>query len=420
MSRLTSFLVAGGILGVSVAIAALLISLAPEPTRTEQPPQIPFVQTGVVTAGSGPIPVFGSGTVRPSAEVDIVPQVGGRVVWVDPGFLSGGRIAAGDTLFRIEEVDYQYLVQEAEANLAASRVALLKEKEQASIARAQHELYTTLRSSESSSDDASTPTNASTLGDANPLALRTPQLEAAQAALARDEARVADARLALSRTRITAPFDGFVQNESVDVGRIVAPGQPVARVHSADAVEISVPLSDSDAALIPRLWSLMAGDGIRHVTARVFGRFGEGSYVWNGYVDRGEAHLDRQTRTIDVIVRVPDPLRAGRPTDGTVPIGVSSPLLVGKFVEVEIEGREMDDYFLVPRAALRTGNEVWTVQDGGTVGIVQVQVLQRSGDKAYVTGTATGTLESGQVVVTGGIQFATDGMRVQSEAELTP
>ncbi|MDE2728250.1 MAG: hypothetical protein OXI19_09510, partial [Gemmatimonadota bacterium] len=69
MSRLTSFLVAGGILGVSVALAALLISLAPQPTRTEQPPQVPFVQTGLVTAGSGPIPVFGSGTVRPSAEI---------------------------------------------------------------------------------------------------------------------------------------------------------------------------------------------------------------------------------------------------------------------------------------------------------------------------------------------------------------
>lgn len=78
MSRLTSFLVAGGIFGVSVALAALLISLAPEPTRTEQPPQIPFVQTGLVIAGSGPIPVFGSGTVRPSAQVEIVPQVGGQ------------------------------------------------------------------------------------------------------------------------------------------------------------------------------------------------------------------------------------------------------------------------------------------------------------------------------------------------------
>ena len=402
MSRLTGFLVAAGILVVSVALAALLISLAPEPTRTEQPPQIPFVQTGLVTAGPGPIPVHGSGTVRPSAEVEIVPQVGGKVVWVDPGFLSGGRIAAGDTLFRIEEVDYRYRVREAEANLAASRVALLKETEQAAIARVQHELYAAGRDRETSP------------GEANPLALRAPQLKAAQAALDRDEVRVADARLALSRTRVTAPFDGYVMEESVVAGQVVAPGQPVARVFSADAVEIVVPLSDADADLIPGLWSLKAGDGNRRVTASVVGRFGEGSYVWNGYVDRGEAYLDRQTRTVDVIVRVPDPVRTGRPTDGTVPIAGSPPLLVGKFVEVEIAGREVDDYYLVPRAALRSGNEVWTVQDGGTVHIVPVQVLQRTADRAYVTGTVTGTLESGQAVVTGGIQFATEGMRVQT------
>lgn len=405
MSRLTSFLVAGGILGVSVALAALLISRAPEPTRTEQPPQIPFVQTGVVAAGSGPIPVFGSGTVRPSAEVDIVPQVGGRVVWVDPGFQSGGRIAAGDTLLRIEEIDYRYRVQEAEANLAASRVALLKEQEQASIARAQHELYTSRQGNESSPDAA------------NPLALREPQLKAAQAALDREEARLAEANLALSRTRVTAPFDGFVQEESVDAGRVVAAGQPVGRVFAANAVEIVVPLSDSDAALIPGLWSLTAGDGNRQVTARVVGRFGEGSYAWSGYVDRGEVHLDRQTRTIDVIVRVPDPVRTGRPIDGTVPLDGSPPLLVGKFVDVEIAGREPDDYYLVPRAALQSGNEVWTVRDGGVVGIVPVQVLQRGGDNVYLTGSETDTLESGQAVVTGGIQFATEGMRVQTEVD---
>ena len=406
MSRLTSFLVAGGILGVSVALAALLISQAPEPTRTEQPPQIPFVQTGVVAAGSGPIPVFGSGTVRPSAEVDIVSQAGGKVVWVNPGFLSGGRIAAGDTLFRVEEVDYQYRVQEAEANLAASRVALLKEQEQASIARfarAQHELYTSRQGNESSPDAA------------NPLALREPQLKAARAALDRDEARLAEANLALSRTRVTAPFDGFVQEESVDVGRVVAAGQPVGRVFAANAVEIVVPLSDSDAALVPGLWSLSAGDGNRRVPVRVVGRFGEGAFAWRGYVDRGEAFLDRQTRTIDVIVRVPDPVRTGRPIDGTVPLDGSPPLLVGKFVDVEIAGREPDDYYLVPRAALRTGNEVWTVRDGGVVGIVPVQVLQRGGDNVYLTGSETGTLESGQTVVTGGIQFATEGMRVQTE-----
>ena len=241
-------------------------------------------------------------------------------------------------------------------------------------------------------------------------------MNAAQAAFDRDEARLADANLALSRTKVTAPFDGFVQEESVDVGQIVAAGQPVARIFAADAVEVIVPLSDSDAALIPGLWSLAAGDGNRAVAVRVVARYGDGIYAWDGYVDRGEASLDQQTRTIDVIVRVPDPIHAGSPTDGTVPLGGSPPLLVGKFVEVQIEGLELDGYYQVPRAALQSGNEVWTVNDGGVVSIVPVQVLQRTNDEVYVTGA----LASGQAVITGGIQFATEGMRVLTGVDPTP
>ena len=70
----------------------------------------------------------------------------------------------------------------------------------------------------------------------------------------------------------------------------------------------------------------------------------------------------------------------------------------------------------MPRAALQSGNEVWVVNDGGVVSIVPVQVLQRTNDEVYVTGA----LESGQAVITGGIQFATEGMRVLTEVDPTP
>ena len=392
LSRIRSFLVAAVILGASVGVAYLLVSLAPEPARTEPPPQIPFAQTARVTAVSGAIPVYGAGSVRPSAEIDVAPQVGGRVVWVDPGFQSGGRVKAGQTLFRLEEADYLYRVQEARASLAARRVALLQEEEQAAIARDQFELY--------SERQGDTPSPAAV----NPLTLREPQLKAARAALGRDEALLAAADLALARTRVTAPFDGFVREESVGVGQIVAPGQPVGRLYAADAVEVVVPLTSSQADLIPGLWDLEPGDGDRRVGARVVARYGGGSHAWEGYVDRGETSVDERTRTVDVIVRVPDPFAGSNP-----------PLLVGAFVEVEIEGLRLDRYFKVPRAGLRPGNEVWLAKEG-LVSIVSVQVLQRGDDEVFVTGG----LESGQAVITGGVQFATEGMRVLTDADPAP
>ncbi len=403
MSRTSSILISVAIVVFSVGLAALLGLLSPEPTRIEQPPQIPFVQTGRVAAGSGPIPVFGSGTVRPGAEVDIVPQVGGRVVWVDPGFKSGGRVTAGQRLFRIEEVHYRFRVQEAEAILAASRVALLREQEQASIARSQYESYAGQKGNPASPSDTS------------PLTLREPQLNAATAALSRDEARLADARLALSRTRITAPFNGRVREETVDVGQVVNPGQPVGRLFASDAVEVVVPLPESDAALIPDLWRLKAGDWNRGAAARVVARYGDANYEWEGFVDRAEAALDEQSRTINVIVRVPDPFSAGVASNGIGSPGGNPPLLVGGFVRVKIDGLALEGYFKVPRASLRPGNEIWMVK-GGVVNIVPVRVLQRANDEVYVTGT----LVHGQAVITGGIQFATEGMSVQTETDESP
>lgn len=403
MSRLRSALIAVGILGGAIVVAVVMIRLRPEPPVREPPSTAPFVTTGVATAEEGAIPVHGAGTVRPRAEIDVAAQVGGTVTWVAPSFQGGGRVRADEVLFRIEDADYVNRVQQAQANVAAQQVALLQEEERARIAREEYQ-----RMQRRSGGGAS--------GAASALTLRQPQLEAARAALARDSAALADAELALSRTEVKAPFSGAVRSESVDVGQFVAPGQSVGRLYAADAVEVVVPLSDADAALIPRLWNLVAGDGNRSVRATVAATYGDARYTWSGYVDRAEAALDEQTRTIDVIVRVPNPFRGGTPADedggGATGAGSSGPpLLVGQFVDVRIDGVAPERYFAVPRAALRTGNEVWAVRAGTTITIVAVRVLQRIDDVVYVTGG----LEDGQRVVVSGIQIATEGMQVRSQ-----
>lgn len=389
MSRRKSFMLAAGILLGAVAIAFIMIQLRPEPPLREPPSRVPFVTTASAALGEGAIPVYGAGTVRPRAEIDVAAQINGKVAWVNPAFQGGGRVSEGQALFRIDDADYRNRVQQARANVAAGQVALLQAEEDARIAREEYELFRRRQPNAAS-------------GSANPLTLREPQLEAARAALARDSAALADAELALARTEVQAPFTGIVRSESVDPGQFVAAGQGVGRFYASDAVEVVVPVSDADAALVPDLWGLRAGDGNRRVRATVSTEYGQEGLEWEGYVDRAEAALDEQTRTIDVIVRVP------RPFSGTGP-----PLLVGQFVEVEIEGVAPDRYFTVPRAALRTGNEVWALRDNDLVTIVPVQVLQRSDEMVYVTGD----LEADQRVVVGGIQIATEGMIVRTSVE---
>lgn len=395
MRRSTGYLVAVAVIVGALGVAVLLVSLAPEPETREPPSQTPYVDTALVVAGAGPIPVHGAGTVRPSAEVDIAPQVGGRVVWVDPGFVSGRPVDSGQTLFRLEEADYEYRVREAQAALAASQVALLEAREDAAVARAEYERYAERRP-----DDAPP--------EPNPLTLHEPQLKAAEAAVERERASLAQAELALSRTRVTAPFDGIVFDETLSVGQLVTAGQSVGRLYASDAVEAVIPLADTDVALVPRLWE--SDLDRERVAARVFAKYGDETYAWLGYVDRADASLDAETRTVDVIVRVPEPFAAGVPVASARGSDTSPPLLVGKFVEVAIEGLVPASYFRIRRAALQAGNEIWTVADDDTVRVVPVRILQRIDDDIYVTGE----LEDGQSAVIGGIRFATDGMAVRT------
>ena len=255
----------------------------------------------------------------------------------------------------MDDAEYRHRAEQARAAVAVQQVELLKVEEEARVAREQFDQFRRRSGNESDPDES-------------PLAQWRPQLEAAQAAVERSRAVLAEAELLLSRTEVTAPFDAVVRSEDIAAGRHVAAGMGVGRVFASDAVEIAVPLTDDDAALIPGLWE--AGSSGRRIPVRVFADHGDSRYVWEGRVDRVEAVLDESTRTLNVIARIPNPFSGGSPV-GEEEASGSPPLLVGQFVDVEITGRASEPYFRIRRLALQPGNQVWVVE-GGSVSIVPV------------------------------------------------
>ena len=389
------------------AVASVLIAQRPEPAPREPASRIPVALTDVVVAGSGPVVVHATGTVRPSTQIDVAAAIGGQVVWVDPAFQTGGRVSRNQVLFRLDDVDHRHRVERARADVTVQRVELLKVEEEARVAREQFERFRR--------------TNAGASADAGPLALWEPQVEAARAVLDRERAALAEAELGLARTQVQAPIAGVVRSESVEAGQFVTAGRTVGQLHALDAVEVVVQISDGDAALIPGLWDLRPGVADRRVPTRVIADYGGERYAWPGYVDRVEPARDEQTRNLDAIVRVPDPLSGGAAVQvnsaggGGGDTAARPPLMVGQFVEVEVQGVTPDRYFRVRRPALRSGDEVWAVH-GDVLTILPVQVLQRVGEEVYLTGALT----AGQPVVVGGIEIATEGMVVRTVAASGP
>lgn len=408
----------------AIAIGALMVWLRPEPVEEERVETVPLVEAVPFEAAAGPIPVMASGTVQPREQVVIGAQVAGRLAYVHPQFREGGVVPAGATLLRIEAADFQNQVRIAEADVAAQNVAVLQAQEEVAIAEdelarfAAREATMGGRSSIDPNDYAARimpPEQLAQRGqasgggavNANPLATREPQLRSARAARDRANANLAVAQLSLSRTRVSSPFRGLVQDENVSVGTLVQPGQALGTLVDSRAFEVRLSLTADEAALIP---GLMQGSGAR-LPASVFYDYGGLTYRWDARIDRADPSLDPQTRNVEIFLQVPNPMTGGQlvADNGEESAAPAPPLLLGAFVRAEINGAVLDNYAAIPANALRPGNEVWVVRDG-VLRILPVRVIQRSDDVAYIT---TPSLADGGRIVTSSLAAPTEGMAVR-------
>ena len=412
----------------AIAIAALMIALRPQPEEQEAPEIVPLVQAVPYEVSTGAIDIYGTGTVQPLEEVTLGAEVSGRLVYVNPAFKEGNRVPSGAVLFRIDPSDYNNRVRSAQADIAAQDVAVLQAQEEMAIAAAELERFAdrqATRAELSRSIDANdyaarilppeglgsaAPEAASSeTGEANVLATREPQLRSAQAARERAEAQLADARLALSRTVVRAPFAGIVRSESASVGSLVQPGQALGSLVASNSYEVRISLTEAESVLVPALFEA----GRVRVPAEVTLDYGDHAYRWSAYVDRVDPILDPETRTIDVFLRVPNPMRGGVPIDVEETIVTPPPLLLGSFVSAAITGGSAEPFARIPLEALRPDNQVWVLRDG-KLAIVPVEVLQRTDSFAYVTGDGLG--EGGRVV-TSPLRTPVEGMPLRREGE---
>ncbi|GAA0485076.1 efflux RND transporter periplasmic adaptor subunit [Parasphingorhabdus litoris] len=422
--------IGGLILLAAIVIAALLIFLRPEPAEKPEEENIPLVQAEALKIRSGNLMIEGSGTVRAREELTLAAEVAGKLVYVNPGLREGQRVARGATLFRIDTSDYRNAVQTAQADVASQNVAVMEAREEVTLARAELERFQKRGASNSayaSVDDSdyaarilppdslqqkqSAEDESASSASTNGLATREPQLQSARAALRRAQAQLADAQTALKRTTVRAPFAGVVRSEDIALGSYVAPGQSLGSMVGTADFEAVIPLSESEAALIPGLWR----PGSSRIEASVYSDYGGTRYRWQAYVDRANSVLNPQTRTIDVFLRIPNPLRGGAPAvtqkEGQKSAGASGapPLFVGSFVDAEITGRALDQYAVLPLAALRPGNQIWLVQDG-KLRIAKVDIYQRTDTQALIS---TAGLGAKPVVILSALKAATNGQRVK-------
>jgi len=127
-------LLAVSIVIVGVLIALVFIKLKKAPQRKEQEILTPLVKVERLERRDIQMVIRGYGTVSPRVQVEIVPQVSGKVVWVNPQFKAGGFIQIGGQILKIDPRDYELAVRQADAAVAEAQVKLDLERAEAKVA----------------------------------------------------------------------------------------------------------------------------------------------------------------------------------------------------------------------------------------------------------------------------------------------
>ena len=383
MSRIFSIIITIAVLAGLAVVAFMTVQvLKPEPEQAEEKFSGLSVFSEEVRQEDLDFHIMAQGEVRPQRELVVAPQIAGRIAYVSPDFIDGGFIRRGQVLVRLEVADYELAVVRAQSGVASAEQRLAREQAEAEIAR--QDLIN--------------------LGitDSSPLARREPQLAEAQASLESAKAQLADAKLALGRTAVVAPFDGRVREESVDVGQFASPGQALGRVFATDIVEVSLPITDDELGRLglPLAFAETAeapGPDVLF-SAAVAGEVRQ----WTGRVTRTSAAVNAQTRLINVIAELRDPYGEGS-DDG-------APMAPGLFVNADISGTKIEDLLVAPRSAIRGGENIFIGDpEAGELRIYEVDLVFSSPDGAWLRRP---DVSPGDLAITSPIRGSNDGMSI--------
>lgn len=366
-----------------IATIVLFLLMVMSPKRPQEREQVevvaPSVNVHVVTTESSPALVRAQGTVEPLRKIDIVSRVSGIITDVSDDFHNGEFFEVGATLVSLEQADYEIALTRARAQLAEAERQLAQEQGQSR--QAQRE-WRDLGNDE-----------------ANALALRKPQLEAARANVAAQRANVRQAELNLERTEIKAPFNMQMAEKFVELGQYVSPGQKIAHVYSTDSLQVRVPLTDRQVRLINLPSRRQDNFSVPTV---ITGVFGGRVHTWNGSLKRVEASLNVASQTVYAVIEVNDLISMD--TDTMLPVGL--------FVEVSIEGEVIEGAISMPRDALKPGNVIYVLRDG-SLQFVEAELLQSSPTSVLVIAD----LLDGDAVITDQMPYAVPGMAVKIKGE---
>jgi multidrug efflux system membrane fusion protein len=318
--------------------------------------------------------------------VDVASETSGRIV--SEPLRAGAFVEEGTVLCEIAPGTRMIALAEAEAALDTARARLPEAEAQlagarAQLAAAEIDANAASRLSESGFGSETRAASATAVRESALATIQSAQAGVAQAqsGIQSAEAAVTRAQEDIERLTITAPFSGYLESDTAELGALMQPGALCATIIQLDPIKLVgfVPEAQVDRV------TLGATAGARLASGRDV--MGEVTFL--------SRSADEQTRTFRVEITVPNP-------DTTIRDGQTADILI------QTEGTSAH---LLPTSAMTLNDEgqlgVRIVEDG-VVRFVPVRMLRDTANGVWLSG-----LPEVADVITVGQEFVTDGVAVQ-------
>ena len=435
-------LVATGI----VAMVALIYS-KPAPPTIPNFLHTPSVSVAKILGQTVELPVVGYGTVRPKNQVNIVPQVSGKLIYSNSALAQGNIIPAGELLFEIDPTVYDARVRQVEAEIRGLEASLKRRDQEIAnldvrienveemLAIDEKNYLTSKRLYEVEKVGTQRDVDLvfrnflrqnDVVVDLKNRRAIAPHLRLeTQARLDAARARMQQAAHDLASTKIASPFEARVETVGAHTSQYVTAHLSIATLTDMSAFEISVGIDPRELRWLNesvRPESLENAEAPNGPEVTVRWSLPGQEFTWRGYVTRFErvdeatraAHLVVEVRNLDMVAT----LHAGS--------GDAWPTLsIGMHCRAELPAEPLDGALLVPRHAVYEHRWVYVFEpdadspDGltGTLGRREVPFLRNLGEHVLVdyagrTGTDYCGLQAGELVVLSPLTRPVIGMTI--------
>lgn len=284
---------------------------------------IPAVEAVQARFGSLPLSERLSGTVIAKNQVQLYPEISGRISEVV--VQNGEKVSKGDPLARIDDRQFSEQVQQAEAGLSISRAQLKQAQSRLNELEAQYKRTKSLSEKELTSDLEMERIEAQ-------MQSARADVELAEARVKQAESTLQEQKDQLSKTVVRAPITGTVGQRNAEIGMQVSSSTRLFTIGDLDQLRVEVVLTEN------MLNNVNVGQ-----TARIY--VGGGSDISNASnvitaeLSRISPFLNNVTRSTEAEIDVENRNNLLRP---------------GMFVAVDILYGESSQATLIPSSALYT------------------------------------------------------------------